>query len=129
MGMVSTSADSPWNRLIGPFTEKKTGLYVDGCNLRTSPEADAVLDPMTEWIDEVSPTAKLTYPLNWATKRHLIRAIFHTFLAAPLYNEYAELFRGKTFDELEELAKSLSLGQCIIREEVSKALREVTKVS
>ncbi|KAL3496356.1 putative glucanase [Aspergillus germanicus] len=128
MGMVSTSADSPWNRLIGPFMEKKTRLYVDGCNVRTSPEADAVLDPMTKWIDEVSPTAKLTYPLNWATKRHLIMAVFHTLLAASLYKEYAELFRGKTFDDLEELAKSFSLDH-IVRGEVSKALREVTKAA
>ncbi|KIA75430.1 glucanase [Aspergillus ustus] len=129
MAMVSTSPDSPWNRLIRPFVEKKERLYVDGCNVRTSPEADAVLDPMTKWIDEVSPTAKKTYPLNWATKRHLIRAVFHTFLAASLYNEYAELFRGKSFDELEELAASFSLEQCIVREQAAQALKEVTSAA
>ncbi|KAL4736114.1 putative glucanase [Aspergillus similis] len=106
MGMVSTRQDSPWNRLVWPFVQKKQRIYVDGCSIKRSPEAEAVLEPLAKWIDEVAPEAKKTYPLNWATKRHIIRSVFHTFIAASLYREFAELFRGKNDAELEELARS-----------------------
>ncbi|GIK07240.1 hypothetical protein Aspvir_002898 [Aspergillus viridinutans] len=127
MGMVSTRPDSPWNKLVWPFVEKKQRLYVDGCLIKRSPEAEAVLERMAKWIDEVSPNAKATYPLNWDTKRHIIRAVFHTFLAASLYKEFAELFRGKTHEELEELAKSFCLEQCVLRDDLNKALHQYCK--
>lgn len=129
MGMVSTRGDSPWNRLIWPHVEKKQRLYVDSCAIKRSPEVEELLEPLVKWIDEVAPNAKTTYPLHWATKNHLIRTVFRTFVAQSLFQEFAELFRGKSEAELEELAKSFNLEECNLREDLNEALREYTKES
>jgi hypothetical protein len=38
--------------------------------------------------------------------------------------EYAELFRNKSFEELEVLAKSFHFGQCVQRETLNKIMLE-----
>lgn len=124
MGMLATSQKSPWNKLVWPFVDRKQDLYIDGCSIRQAPAAEAVIDHVAKWIDEVSPAANATYPLNWDTRRHIVRTVFHTFLAASLYEEFAGLFVGKTHEELEELAKSFSLEQCVLREDLNDVLRQ-----
>ncbi|KAL3480827.1 glycoside hydrolase superfamily [Aspergillus californicus] len=127
MGMVYTRQDSPWNQLIWPHVERKQRLHVDGCSIKMSGEVDALLEPLVAWIDEVSPNAKNTYPLNWDTKNHLVRTVFRTFVAQSLYGEFAELFSGKTKSELDELARSFALEECVLRDDLTKALREYAK--
>ncbi|KAL4862098.1 hypothetical protein BDV12DRAFT_203377 [Aspergillus spectabilis] len=127
MGMVSTRQDSAWNRLITPMFEKKQRLYIDGFSTTRSPELESVVMPLVKWIDEVSPNAKNTYPLNWDTKNHVMRAVIRTFLAQSLYPEFAELFKGKTNEELEELARSFSFDQCVLRNGLNEAMVEHTK--
>ncbi|KAL4981680.1 putative glucanase [Aspergillus falconensis] len=127
MGMVSTRQDSAYNRLVAPIMAKKQRLYVDVFSIERSAEVEALLEPLVKWIDEVSPNAKKTYPLNWDTKNHVIRAVLRTFLAQSLYQEFAELFWGKSRDELEELASSFNLDKCVLRQELNEALRECTR--
>ena len=127
-GMVHTAPDSAWNRLLQPFLEKKRRLQLDAWGKYPSPEAEAALRPMVEWIDKVSPTAKQQYPTPWATERHLLRATFQTFLANTFSMEFAELFRGKSLEELEDLAKSFHFDQCLQREGLNKAMSEHAKV-
>ncbi|KAJ6127658.1 hypothetical protein N7523_003270 [Penicillium sp. IBT 18751x] len=127
MGMVSTRQDSAWNRLIAQMFEKKQLLCIDGFSTTRSPELESVLTPLVKWIDKVSPNAKKTYPLNWDTKNHVMRAVIRTFLAQSLYGEFAELFKGKTTEELEELARSFSLDLCFVRDDLNAALRERTQ--
>ncbi|KAL5334205.1 glycoside hydrolase superfamily [Aspergillus crustosus] len=127
MGMVSTRQDSVWNRLITPMFEKKQRLYIDGFSTTRSPELESVITPLVKWIDEVSPNAKNTYPLNWDTKNHVMRAVIRTFVAHSLYPEYAELFKGRTNEELEELARSFSFDRCVLRDGLNKAIVEHTK--
>ncbi|CEN60495.1 hypothetical protein ASPCAL02932 [Aspergillus calidoustus] len=127
MGMVSTRRDSAWNKLIWPHVERKQRLYVDGFVIKQSPEVEGLLGPLVEWIDKVAPDAKNTYPLNWDTKNHLIRAVFRTFVAQSLYKEFAELFCGKSRAELEALTKSFAAEECDLREDLNAALREYAK--
>ncbi|KAL2831037.1 putative glucanase [Aspergillus pseudoustus] len=124
MGMVSTRQDSAYNRLVGPMVQKKQRLYVDGFSIERSADVEGLVAPLVKWIDEVAPEATNTYPLNWDTRNHVVRAVFRTFVAQSLYNEFAELFRGKTREELEELTSSFSLDRCFHREELNEALRE-----
>ncbi|KAL4747007.1 hypothetical protein BDW72DRAFT_209930 [Aspergillus terricola var. indicus] len=127
MGMVSTRQDSAYNRLVAPMVEKKELLYVDGFSTKSSAEVEAAVAPLVKWIDEFAPNAKNTYPLNWDTKNHVMRAVIRTFVAQSLFKEFAELFRGKSKDELEELAKSFSLEQCVLRDELIEAVLKCTK--
>lgn len=124
MGIVSTAQDSAWNLLVGPMVEKKQRLRIDGFSINHSADVDSAIEPLIKWIDEVSPSAKKTYPLNWDTRTHVYRAVVRTFLAQSLYLEFAELFRGKTHEQLEDLARSFSLEQCVMREGVNEALRQ-----
>ena len=123
-GMVYTSPDSPWNKLVGPFIDEKRRLQVDRWGRHPSKEVEALTDPLIAWIDCVSPTATDTYPNNWDTRRHVERQILQTFLAESLCKEFAELFRNKDKPALEELAKSFSLDQCVQREGLNKILSE-----
>ena len=123
-GMVYTSPDSKWNQLIAPVLEKKKRLQLDAWGKYPSKEVEAVINPLVEWIDKVSPTAKDTYPNTWDTKRHVERAILQTFLAESFVQEFAELFRGKNNDELEELAACWKFEECVQRDGLNKILKE-----
>ena len=126
--MVYTSPKSAWNTLIQPFLEKKRALQIDAWGKYPSKEAEAALDPLVKWIDKVSPTATETYPTPWATQRHILRATFQTFLANSFSMEFAGLFRGKGFEELEELARSFHFDECLQREGLNKVMSEHAKV-
>lgn len=123
-GMVHTSPNSPWNTLIRPFLEKKKRLQLDSWGKYPSEEAEAVIDPLVKWIDSVSPTATNVYPSTWNTKKHVERQVLQTYLAESLQQEFAEQFRGKTKDELEELAKSFSFESCVQRDGLNKIMSD-----
>lgn len=128
-GMVHSSPDSLWNRTIQSFLQKKQKLRLDHWGNRPNPEVDAVLKPLVNWIDSVAPAAKQTYPTPWFTERHILRAVWQTFVAASFSDEFAELF--KDFDEkgLDELAKSFAFENCVQREGLNRALREHAKIA
>ena len=127
-GMVHTSPDSPWNRLIQDWLEKKKRIQLDSWGKYPSEEVEGVMAPLIEWIDKVSPTAKDQYPTNWTLQRHLDRAVLQTFLSDSLQMEFAELFRGKDKGALEELAMSFHLDQCVQREGLNKIMSEHAKL-
>ncbi|RSM14334.1 hypothetical protein CEP52_001484 [Fusarium oligoseptatum] len=121
MDMMHTSPDSPWGKLTKSFIERKKHLQVDSATACPS-EVDNLIDPLVAWIDKVSPSATKTYPSNWNTRAHVIRNILQTFLASSLCGEFAELFRGKSEQELEELAESFAFKSCVHREGLNKVL-------
>ncbi|RFU29525.1 hypothetical protein B7463_g6814, partial [Scytalidium lignicola] len=127
-GMVHTSPESPWNRLIAPFLEKKKRLQLDSWGKYPSQEVEAVMKPLLEWIDKVSPTAKDLYPSNWDLQRHLDRAVLQTFLSDSLQMEFAERFKGKSIEELDELARSFHFDNCVQRAGLNKIMSEHAKL-
>ncbi len=52
------------------------------------------------------------------------RAVLETFLADSLQMEFAELFRGKSEEELDELARSFHFDNCLQRGPLNKVLSE-----
>ncbi|KAJ5197729.1 glucanase [Penicillium cinerascens] len=130
-GMVHTSPQSAWNRAIATFLETKRASQLDGWAPYPSAGVDAVIDPLVEWIDHVSPKAKNTYPGPWNTKRHIVRRVLHDFLSASLSDDFAELFADKNEAQLEELAKSFSFDECVQRcslNEIMSAHAAVSRV-
>lgn len=128
-GMIHTSPESKWNRTIQPFLEKKNRLWLDNWGRRPSAEPEAALKPLVQWIDQVSPAAKETYPTSWNTERHMLRAVFQTFLATSFVDEFAELFRGMDEAELDALAHSFHFDECVQREGLNEILREHARVT
>ena len=122
-GMVHTNPDSKWNKTIQPFLNKKKKLQLDAWGRYPSAEIDAVLNPLTEFIDKVSPTATEEYPTTWDTQRHMTRRIFQAFLAPTFEDEFASQFKDMDKKELEELAHSFHFDECIQREGLNEILR------
>jgi hypothetical protein len=123
-GMVFTSPDSPWNKLIEPFLEKKKGLQLDSWGRYPSAEPESLLNPLISWLNKVSPSLSATYPTHWKTERHVQVAIQQNLLADSLQAEFAERFRDKTMDELDALAMSFHFDQCIQRGGLNKIMSE-----
>jgi hypothetical protein len=76
----------------------------------------------------VSSSMEKKYPGYWGTLRHLDRAVWHTLLADSLQMEFAELFRGKSMGELDELARSFHFDQCIQRETLNKMMSDKARI-
>ena len=123
-GMVYTDPDSLWNRTIQGFLEKKKRMQLDAWGRHASREVEEALDPLVEWIDSVSPTAKQTYPTPWDTKRHILRATLQTFLSQSFALEFAALFKDFTLEQLDEAAKSFRYDQCVQRKGLNKIMSE-----
>ena len=123
-GMVFTDPNSKWNTLIAPILEKKKKYQLDAWGKYPSTEVEGLINPLVKWIDEVSPTAKDTYPSTWRTKQHVERAVLQTFLAESFVEEFARLFEGKDEAELESLAKCWSFEECVQREGLNRILKE-----
>jgi hypothetical protein len=129
-GMVYVSPASFYAKTIAPFLEKKRRLQLDAWGKYPSPEVEAVINPLVKWIDSVCPGAKETYPTPWATERHIVRATLQTFLAQAFSDEFAALFAGMGYAELEEAARSFSFENCVQREGLNAILsahKEVTE--
>ncbi|CAG7934247.1 unnamed protein product [Penicillium olsonii] len=122
-GMVYTNPESRWNETLKPFLDKKSKLWLDKWGQRPASEPEAALRPLVNWIDSVSPTAKETYPTSWNTEMHVMRNVFNTFLAASFVNDFAELFRGASEEDLDDLARSFHFEACLQREGLNQILK------
>jgi hypothetical protein len=122
-GMLHTSPISPWNSLLSPFLARKQQYALDAWAHHPSPSAAAAVEPLVDWIEEVCPAAKETYPGPWGVERHVRRNVVQTFLSKAFSEEFAELFRGKSEGELEELVGSFRFDECVQRGELNEVLR------
>jgi pimeloyl-ACP methyl ester carboxylesterase len=128
-GMIYTDPESKWNKTIKPFLDKKRAFWLDKWGRRPAPEPEAALRPLLDWVDRVSPTAKETYPTSWNTELHVMRGVFYTFLAASFVDEFAELFRGSSEKDLEELARSFHFDNCVQRDGLNRILKDHARSS
>jgi hypothetical protein len=62
-------------------------------------------------MEKAAPSIKQRYPKTWTTDKHVARVVRNILLSEELCDEYAEYFRGKSEEELEEIAKSFALGK------------------
>jgi hypothetical protein len=127
-GMLHTSPHSAWIKLLGPWLEKKQRLQLDIWGRMPSAEVDAVIHPLIDWVSKVSPGAKKLYPFIWGVDRHIERAVLETFLSDSLQGEFAELFRGKSFEELDALAGSFRFENCVQRGGLNRIMAEHAKL-
>ena len=109
-------------KTIAPFLVKKRALQLDAWGRYPSKEVEDLLYPLAEWIDKVAPTSKDKYPTPWATERQITRLINNVYLSGVLSDEFAELFKDMSIEDLEECAKSFHFERCVQREGLNKAL-------
>ncbi|KAK8875109.1 endoglucanase C [Apiospora arundinis] len=126
-GMVYTDPASPYMKLIRPFIEKKEKLGVDFWGIVDKNKVNQeVYEPFTNALKAmIDPRFhQKKYPKIWTFERQVERVVRECLLSEYLGWELAELFRGKTRDELEALAASFALRNCKQREGLNEILRK-----
>ncbi|KAH7368175.1 glucan 1,3-beta-glucosidase [Plectosphaerella cucumerina] len=131
-GMVYLDPESPYMKLIQPFVEKKQKLGLDFWGVASkSGIDDAVYQPFISKLKESIPEhlLKKKYPKIWTFDRQVERTVREVLLSEYHGWEMAELFAGKTKDELEALAASFALENCLTRDQLNENLREDAQLS
>jgi hypothetical protein len=125
-GMVHVSPSSPYMQLIATFLAKKKALNLDfwGCSdSKVSHVYEPFLKHLKEMVPEHLRDRKYPSPL-WTFERHVERVVRECLLSEYMGWEMAELFRGKTEEELDVLAASFKFENCVLREELNEILMD-----
>ena len=126
-GMTYVSPSSPYMRLIAPFLAKKKKLGLDFWGSSDKSGVAHVYDPFVQALKEMVPEhlRNKRYPSpQWSFERQVERGVRECLMSEYLGWEMAELFAGKTEEELDELAGSFKLENCVLRDELNEILRE-----
>lgn len=121
-GMVHADPQSKYMQTIAPFLERKRAMQLDAWGRYPSKEVEAVIYPLVEFIDRNLPTSKDQYPTPWATERQIARLINNTWMSNCASDEFAELFRDMSMEDLDECAKGFAFENCMQRDGLNKAL-------
>jgi hypothetical protein len=124
-GMVYASPDSPYMKLIEPFVEKKQALGLDFWGVVDKSGVADVYEPFVDSLREMVPEhlQNSKYPPTWSFDRQVERVVRECLMSEYLGKEFAELFVGKSFEEIDELAASFKFENCIKRDGLNEALR------
>jgi hypothetical protein len=124
-GMMYVSPSSPYVKLIASFLAKKKALNLDFWGSRDN-KVEHVYGPFLKALKEMVPEhlRDKRYPSNWTFERQVERVVRECLLSEYMVWEMAELFRGKSYEELDELAASFKFENCIMREELNSILQD-----
>lgn len=124
-GMVHVSPSSPYMQLIAAFLAKKKALNLDfwGCS---DSKVSHVYEPFLKHLKEMVPEhfRDRKYPTIWTFERQVERVVRECLLSEYMGWEMAEVFRGKTEEELDALAASFKFENCVLRDELNDILRD-----
>lgn len=123
MGMTYLDPNSAWLKLLGPIIKKKRDMAVDSWAYDDAHLQDGLFGPLHKWFEDNIP-AKYSkkYPWQWRMHMHVFRGIRGITLAEYLIPEWADYFKDKTFEELDELAASWKYENCMQRERLNDIL-------
>jgi hypothetical protein len=111
-------------QLIAPFIEKKKALDLDfwGCS---DSKVAHIYEPFLAALKEMVPKhlRDKKYPNVWTFERQVERRVRECLLSEYMGWEMAELFKGKTEEELDELAGSFKFENCVLRDELNGILQ------
>lgn len=122
--MVYCNPDSAYIKLLKPFLAKKKRLGLDKWG-RDDKHVAHIYAPLLQHFKEEIPEKFLDkrYPQHWRIEGHVNRVLRETLFSEILTWEYASYFEGKTLDELDELAASFKLENCVKRDALNDILR------
>lgn len=123
-GMTYLSPDSAYMKLLAPFLAKKKRLGLDKWG-RDDAAVKHIYEPLIAHFKAEIPEEiqKKRYPAHWGLEGNIHRVLREMLMSEYLGYEFAEYFRGKSFEELDELARSFRLEECVKREGLNEILR------
>jgi endoglucanase len=119
-GLVFVKPDSPYLERFGAFVEKKNRLGADQWG-STGEGVREVTQPVQDLIANEFPNFN---PYPWGRFDWVRTLLLNITIAQPLADEYAELFRDLSDEELDALADSFAFENCVIRETLLEQLRQ-----
>lgn len=124
-GMVYTNPDSAYMRLLKPFLDKKKRLGVDPWG-RNDTNVKHIWEPILQHLKEEIPEEfhGKRYPYHWGLEKQINRVVRDVLMSELLTYEYASYFENKTLEELDELAASFKLENCLKRDGLNKILQD-----
>ncbi|KAF3917373.1 Endoglucanase [Orbilia brochopaga] len=122
-GMVYVSQDTPYMKLLQPFLAKKHRLAIDSWGTDET-HVQHIVGPLRQLItDNIEPEYRDLYPhpvITWP--RRVSKLAMNIVITEYMVQEWADYFKGKSFEELDELAASFKFENCVQREKLNKAL-------
>lgn len=112
-------------KLLAPFLAKKKRLGLDKWG-RDDTHVGHIYKPLIEHLRAEIPAdiVDRRYPQNWRIEGHVHRVVRETLFSEMLTYEYASYFKGKTMEELDALARSFRLEECVARDGLNEILRK-----
>ncbi|WVQ81196.1 hypothetical protein IAT38_003318 [Cryptococcus sp. DSM 104549] len=127
-GMIYAGEETAYVSLLKEFLHKKKFIAADkwGADDRA---VRPLFAPLEKWLAETTPSINERYPAEWPVSNHLARVVRETLMSEELVKEWAGHFKGKTYEELEELAKSFEFSQCTQRTRLNEVLKADSKAN
>ncbi|EPS45290.1 hypothetical protein H072_719 [Dactylellina haptotyla CBS 200.50] len=122
-GMVYVSQDTPYMKLLQPFLAKKQKLAIDSWGTNEK-DVNYIMEPFRKLIeDNIDPKYRNLYPypvIPWESRTS--KLALNIVIAEFMVQEWADYFKDKSFEELDEIAASFKWENCVQRESLNKAL-------
>ncbi|KZV64525.1 glycoside hydrolase family 5 protein [Peniophora sp. CONT] len=124
-GMVHVSLKTPYMTLFKSFLAKKHKLAVDAWGA-DSTAVDHVYSPLIKLIEQEIPEKNQTlYPWPvWKLDSRVGRLARNILVSEFLVQEWADHFKGKSEEEIVEIAKSFAFENCLHRDSLNKILTD-----
>jgi aryl-phospho-beta-D-glucosidase BglC (GH1 family) len=121
-GLTYVSPKSKWFQVLGKWLQKKKKLGIDKWGRDADPEIEEkVYDVVKQHFRDVIPEQfhRAIYPQVWDISIYVDRVLRETLLSQYLTYEFAECFRGLSFEDLDELAASFKFENVEKRQELN----------
>ncbi|KAK6198458.1 endo-1,4-beta-glucanase [Scheffersomyces amazonensis] len=124
-GLTYVSPKSKWFQVFGDFLIKKKRLGLDKWGNDIDPEYNRLYQKLVSHIQSNVPEKyhKVLYPHTWTIKDYVFRVTKDMLFSQYAQHEYADLFVGLSFEELDELASSFKFENIEQREELNSILK------
>ncbi|OSX62800.1 glycoside hydrolase family 5 protein [Postia placenta MAD-698-R-SB12] len=124
-GMVYVSRETPYMKLFKDFLAQKHRLALDAWGADDS-QVRPVYQPLIDLITtEVPPEHQNLYPFPvWKLSDRVGRLARNILLSEFFVRPWAEHFRGKSVEELDEIARSFSFENCLHRDRLNEILTD-----
>ena len=124
-GMVYVAPETPYRTLFKDFLAKKHRLAIDAWGADDS-AVRPIYTPLIGLIkQEVKPEHQDLYPAPvWKLSDRVGRLARNILVSEFLVKEWAEHFRGKSEQEIDEIAKSFAFSNCLHRDGLNKILTD-----
>jgi hypothetical protein len=125
--MVHTNPESRYMKTIESWLKRKRELQLDAWGRYPSNTIESHTVPLANLIDKLCPTSASQYPPNWNTDSVVARLINQIWMSQCTSDEFAELFKDMSEDDLEQCAKSFSYDECVQRSYLNEVLEAHSK--